>query len=194
MLGESNVGVIFTDGDPLSNDDSSTYGTDFNYRNTRLPGNKVLEANAWMQETDNPSSPGESSAYGFGISSPNNTGWNGCVSARQIEENFDPAAGFVNERGIRNSSGDLGYRWRFDGSRMVRTIEITSNVSRTERLDTGLLDRQDARMRVSVTTRNQDRFNLNFFSNKENIPLDFPIYQPSTVLDVSVKFSYTFRY
>ncbi|HEY5665148.1 MAG TPA: carbohydrate binding family 9 domain-containing protein [Gammaproteobacteria bacterium] len=42
VLGESNVGVIFTDGDPLSNESNSIYGTDFNYRNTRLPGNKVI--------------------------------------------------------------------------------------------------------------------------------------------------------
>ncbi|MGD8341548.1 MAG: sugar-binding protein [Gammaproteobacteria bacterium] len=179
VLGESNVGMIFTDGDPWSNDSSSTYGTDFNYRNTRLPGNKVIEANAWVQETDQEGVTDETGAYGFGISSPNTTGWNGGVSGRQIEENFDPAVGFVNETGIRSLSSDLGYRWRFGGDRMIRTIQVGTNTSRTELLATGLLDRQDSRLRVSVQTRNQDAIFVNYSTNKENVPFDFPIYRPS---------------
>ena len=178
VLGESNVGVIFTDGDPRSNDDSSTIGTDFNYRNTRLPGNKVLEANAWYQETDEQGVTDNDSAYGFGISSPNSTGWRGEVLGRQIEENFDPAVGFINETGIRNLSSQLAYRWRF-GSRTIRTINVATYASRTERLDTGLTDRQDSRLQFSVGTRTQDQFFFNYYTNKENIPLDFPIYRPS---------------
>ncbi|HEY5665147.1 MAG TPA: hypothetical protein VIV64_00385 [Gammaproteobacteria bacterium] len=134
-----------------------------------------------MQETDTPEFTDDNNAYGFGISSPNSTGWNGGVSGNQIEENFDPAVGFVNETGIRSLSSELGYRWRFGGDRMIRTIQFSTNASRTELLETGLLDRQDSRVRVSVTTRNQDSIFLNFSSNKENIPFNFPIYRPSNV-------------
>lgn len=178
VLGESNVGVIFTDGDPQSNESSSTFGTDFNYRNTRLPGNKVLEANAWLQETDEPGVNDNNRAYGFGIGSPNNTGWRGQVSGKQIEENFDPAVGFVNERGVRTLSGELGHRWRFGNAR-IRQINAGFNTSRTERLDTGMLDRQDSRLNFSIGTSNQDNLFFNLNSNKENIPFDFPIYRPS---------------
>ena len=54
MLGESTLGVIFTDGDPVSNVDNSLVGVDFQYLNTRLPGDRTLEAEAWYQETDTP--------------------------------------------------------------------------------------------------------------------------------------------
>ena len=53
VLGESALGVIMTDGDPLSNNDSSLAGTDFRYRNSQLPGGRLLEGQAWYQESDN---------------------------------------------------------------------------------------------------------------------------------------------
>ena len=181
VLGESNVGVIFTKGDPGSNLNSSTLGTDFNYRNTRLPGNKVLEANAWVQETDRQGVNDMNNAYGFGIGSPNATGWRGEVSGRRIEANFDPAVGFVNQTGIETLSGTLAHRWRYGGDRLIRTINVGTNTSRTERLDTGLLDRQDTRLQVSIGTRNQDNLFFNYSTNKENFPFDFPIYRPASV-------------
>ena len=42
-----------TDGDPQSNNDSSLAGTDFRYRNSQLPGGRLLEGQAWYQESDN---------------------------------------------------------------------------------------------------------------------------------------------
>ena len=56
VLGESTLGMIFTDGDPRSNVDNSLVGVDFQYLNTRLPGDRTLEAEAWYQETDTPGS------------------------------------------------------------------------------------------------------------------------------------------
>ena len=53
VLGESALGMIMTDGDPQSNNDSSLAGADFRYRNSRLPGGRLLESQAWYQETDN---------------------------------------------------------------------------------------------------------------------------------------------
>jgi hypothetical protein len=179
VLGESNVGVIFTDGDPQSNTDSSTIGTDFNYRNTRLPGNRVLEANAWYQEVDEAGITDLNSAYGWEISSPNQTGWRGGVSSRSIEENFDPAVGFVNETGIDTYNANLNYRLRFGGDRMIRNINTGIQTSITELRDTGLLDRQNTRLQFSIGTATQDNIFVNLSSDKENIPADFPIYRPS---------------
>ena len=56
-----------------------------------------------------------------------------------------PAVGFVNETGIETSSTELGYRWRF-GNNWLRDINLRAQTSRTERLDTGLLDRQNSRL------------------------------------------------
>jgi hypothetical protein len=179
VLGESNVGVIFTDGDPQSNTSSSTFGTDFNYRNTRLPGNRVLEANAWYQEVDEDGIVDLNRAYGWEVSSPNSTGWRGGVSSRSIEANFDPAVGFVNETGIDTHSANLNYRVRFGGDSLIRNINTGIQTSITERRDTGMLDRQNTRLQFSIGTSTQDNIFLNFSQDKENIPFDFAIYRPS---------------
>src|SRR5690606_33939760 len=52
ILSESQVGIIMTDGDSQSNLDSSLFGADIRYRNSRLPDNKNFEANAWIQKSD----------------------------------------------------------------------------------------------------------------------------------------------
>ena len=52
LLEESNVGMIVTEGNPGSTVDNSLAGVDFLYRNSRLPGGKLVEVNAWAQESD----------------------------------------------------------------------------------------------------------------------------------------------
>src|SRR5690606_14015285 len=47
VLQESSLGIILTAGDPNSNSDNKLAGLDFRYLNTRIPGGRVLEADAW---------------------------------------------------------------------------------------------------------------------------------------------------
>ena len=115
-LAESQVGIIFTDGDPQSNLDSSLIGTDFRYRNSQLPNNKTIEANAWIQKTDTEGKQGDDMAYSLSLSSPNQTGWRGAAVYSRIEQNFDPAVGFVNRAGIQDLALDGGYVHRLDSS------------------------------------------------------------------------------
>ena len=56
---ESTVGAVFTDGDPLNRRDNSLAGVDVLYRNSRLPGGRMLEAGAWYQATETEWLPGE---------------------------------------------------------------------------------------------------------------------------------------
>jgi hypothetical protein len=178
VLGESLVGVIVTDGDPHSNLDSTLVGTDFVYRNSRLPGGRVIQGEAWYQQTDTEGVDSENRAFGFGISSPNNVGWRGGASFKQIEENFDPAVGFVNQPGIRNYSADFGYRFRF-GTSYIRTAFGGLQASRTERLDSGLLDSESASVELNVATASQDRVFVNISQNRQVLINDFRIYTAS---------------
>ena len=100
ILQESTIGLIATDGDPRSNTDNSVKGVDLYYRNTRLPGGKLFETNAWYQQSDTPGISDNDKAYGFRISAPNNLGFRGGVIHNHIEASFNPALGFVNRRGI----------------------------------------------------------------------------------------------
>lgn len=175
VLEESTAGIIVTDGDPHSNLDSSTVGADFLYRNSRLPGGRLIESEAWYMQTDKEGVDENDRAFGFGISSPNNVGWNGGVDFKHIEQNFDPAVGFVNQPDIRNSSLDVGYRWRF-GNRYIRTISTDVDVSRTERLESGILDSEEIGMGFNVSTASQEQLFLNLHRNRKVLIEGFPIY------------------
>ena len=54
--------MIVTEGNPGSTVDNSLVGVDFLYRNSRLPGGKLVEVNAWAQESDSEGETGDQSA------------------------------------------------------------------------------------------------------------------------------------
>ncbi len=64
VLEESSAGVIVTAGDPRSNLDNSLVGVDFLYNNTRLPGGRALQGEAWYQESDTEGLDTNQRAYG----------------------------------------------------------------------------------------------------------------------------------
>ncbi len=110
---ESDFGFIATKGDPNSDLDNSLMGVDYNYRTTRFKGDKRLNANAWYQESNTQGVNVGQTAYGFGISYPNDK-WDGYMDYRRIEDNFNPALGFVNRRGVELVDSQMRYRHRLD--------------------------------------------------------------------------------
>lgn len=178
VLSESAVGVIVTDGDPHSNLDSSLLGTDFRYRNSRLPAGRLLEAQAWYQQTDTDGISGDDRAFGYGVSVPSNTGWRGTLSSRQIEANFDPAVGFVNRTGIRDYAIDFGYRQRYR-DRWLRSVYVGVDGYRVERLDTGGVESENVGLRISTQNNTNDGFFARLVSNREVLLEDFVVYAAS---------------
>jgi hypothetical protein len=178
VLGESTAGVIVTQGDPHSNLDSSLVGADFLYRNTRLPNGSVIAGEAWYQQTDTEGVEGDNRAFGFGFSVPNNVGWNGGVNFKQIEENFDPAVGFVNQPDIRDYSTSFGYRFRF-GDSYIRTVSGGLSASRTERIAAGILDSESISAEFNMATASQDRMFVNISRNRQVLIEPFRIYAAS---------------
>jgi len=137
VLEESSVGLIMTDGNPNSNLENSLGGFDFQYRNTRLPGGRTLEAEAWMQQSDTEGLDGEDSARGVSVQLPTSVGFRGSVEIKEFEENFYPALGFLNRSGIRDSSFGVGYMYRPRGG-SVQSMLFNLDAQRIEYLDGGL--------------------------------------------------------
>ena len=113
VLGESSLGFVATSGDPRSNLDNSLIGADFRYLNTRLNNGKRLDGNLWYQKTDTEGISGDDAAFGATIRYPSETGWKGGFTAREVQENFNPALGFVSREDVRQYWGDVGYTHRF---------------------------------------------------------------------------------
>jgi hypothetical protein len=185
VLGESAVGMIVTDGDPQSNNDSSLFGTDFRYRNSRLTGNRLLEAQAWYQESDNTGlntrtgsafTDEDNRAFGVGVNMPNSVGWRGGFSSRQIEDNFYPAVGFIDRIGIRDEALDFGHQWRFAG-KALRSIYTGFDGYRVEKLDTGVDESKIKALRLTMQNNTQDSLFMRAVVNQEFLQAPFVIYR-----------------
>jgi hypothetical protein len=184
VFGESAVGMIVTDGDPQSNNDSSLFGTDFRFRNSRLAGNRVLEAQGWYQESDNtglntrtgaPFSDDDNRAFGLGVSMPNSVGWRGGFSSRQIEDNFYPAVGFIDRIGIRDQALDFGHQWRF-ADKGLRSLYTGFDGYRVEKLDTGIDESEVLALRLTMQNNTQDNLFMRAVVNREFLDEPFVIY------------------
>ncbi len=184
VLEESTVGIIVTDGDPRSNRDSSLMGADFRYRNSRLPGGKLVEAQAWYQQTDNTdingqSIDGEDRAYGVGVSLPSVTGWRAGYAQKFIEENYFPAVGFIDRTGVRDTQANFGYQYRKrDSDGWLRGIYTGIDYYRQDLLDSGQLDTEILSLRLwSIDSNRNDRTWGQYMINREILVEEFVIYR-----------------
>jgi hypothetical protein len=158
VLSESQFGVMMTDGDPQSNLDNTLYGADFRYRNSRLPNNKTVEVNAWVQQTDTEGKQGDDMAYSLALSSPNRNGLRGTAIYTRVEQNFDPAVGYVNRTGVEEYALEGGYSYLLPVSSYFASYNVTVDGYRAELLSSGELSSQDVGIRFALYNRTRDRF------------------------------------
>ena len=179
ILNESLLGVIATSGDPRSNIDNSLIGADFRYRNSRLPGNKVVEGEVWYQQTDTDGISGDNSSWGLGISSPNTNGWRGGYRYKRIEDNFNPAMGFVNQTGIEDHALDFGFRQFLQPGNYVRSVYAGFDSYRNSDLNSGQLISQVSDVRVNANNNIGDSVSASIVRTREVLSRPFTIYRAS---------------
>jgi hypothetical protein len=101
LLQESYVGVVFTHGNPDVNITSQTYGADVRLATSNFLGkSKNLIFNAYGLKTQNEGVSERDLSYGMSLHYPNDL-IDMEVIWRDIQENFDPALGFVPRSGLR---------------------------------------------------------------------------------------------
>ncbi|HSG66994.1 MAG TPA: DUF5916 domain-containing protein, partial [Gammaproteobacteria bacterium] len=180
VLAESTIGLIVTDGDPTSNIDNSVLGVDFRYLNSRFPGGRQLEGDLWLQRSDTEGLDGDDAAYGFRLRSPNNAGWRGGVGLAEIEANFNPAMGYVNRVGIRDTTVDVGYTHYGSGDFWQRVF-FGFDAQRVNLLDGGDLQSQTVVARVfEADTNTSDTVEYHYIASKEVVAEPFTLYEDPT--------------
>jgi hypothetical protein len=174
LLEESSIGMILTEGNPGKIADNSLAGADFRYRNSRLPGGKLVEVNAWLQESDTEGASGDQSAYGFRAETPNNSGWRGGVRFERLGEHFDPGLGFLNRPGIKslNLATNFTHRPR-EG--LFRSVAGGYDAERTELLN-GRLQSQSVRYSlIELENRLGDALSVEHEAEQEDLDEPFEI-------------------
>lgn len=131
------LGGIVTDGDPAGEGDNTVVGFDANLRSTTLLDGERINASVWGLKSDSEGVRGDDAAYGVSVSYPNDP-WRWELRAKEIQEDFEPALGFVPRRGIRKVTGNLSFgpRSPIDGLRRtlhrVEGLLITDVHGRTQ--------------------------------------------------------------
>jgi len=174
VFDESALGMIFTDGDPTSNDSNSVIGTDFLYRNSDGFLGQIVEGKLWLQKSSTSGLDGQDQAWGAAIGLPNDR-IDARLSAIEIQENFKPALGFVNRTGIRQYGGTFRYRTRPEKGRWRAINNRIDAVLVTDMA--GELLSQNIRLRpVTFYSHRDDFLMFEWQQRKENVLEDFQLF------------------
>ena len=174
VLSESSLGALVTSGDPRSNLDNTVVGVDFRYLNSRLPGGRELQGEAWFQQSDTEGLDGDDQAFGLRLQMPNNTGFRAGIGIKELQQNFNPALGFVNRRGIRDQTIELGYTHRPRDS-SLRSIFGGVDIQRIDLLGGGLQSEVISVRPLELENNARDSFDLRYTANTELITDFFEI-------------------
>ena len=174
LLAESSIGMILTEGNPGAADDNSLAGVDFLYRNSRLPGGRLVEVSAWMQESDTAGETRDQGAYGLRVGMPNNSGWRGGLGFTKLDEGFDPGLGFLNRSGIREVDFGAQYTHR-PREGWLRSISSGFDAERTEGLDGELESQSVSYGLIGLENRFGDQLEVEIEAEQDVLDEDFEI-------------------
>ncbi len=172
VLEESSVGFISTAGDPTTNDYNYLAGIDFNYRNSKFLGDKVLTGAAYVQKSFSEAAQGDDLSFGIRAAYPNDiVRWS--LGFGEVQENFNPGLGFTRRRGIREFFGNFRYRHR--PQTWIRTLEHQTRFFIVTDLDnelqTGILTLNP----IEIANQDGDQIELSLILNREVLSRNFEI-------------------
>ena len=173
------VGAIMTDGNPQSNKDNRLVGTDLRYRNTNFFGSALETVGFFQQSQTEGVADKDAASYGLGVVLPNAEGWQGLYYYKRVEDNFNPAVGFVNRTGIEDHHLNFGHRRFMAPGQYFRSVLYGFDGYRAETLEDGKLLTETLGLRVSSFTNTNDTWFSRIIYNKEVLATPFTIYRPT---------------
>ncbi len=140
FLEQSYVGAIFTGGDPQRPSFGSTVGADLRLATSNFLGSsRNMIFNAWGLKTSREGITDNNNSYGFAAHWDNDR-FQGQVMWREIQENFDPAIGFVQRSNVRMLRLGASFNPRPKPSSGIQQMFHDAFYTRFTRLDNGLLE------------------------------------------------------
>lgn len=122
---ESYAGMLYTRRDDrlAGAEVLQTAGLDSVLRTSRFLGRKTIEWSNWFLWTTNPLDTGGDIGRGSRLAFPNDPFYFD-FSYRELQENYDPAVGFLQRRGIRRYNPEVGYTWRFGAHPWLQSLQV----------------------------------------------------------------------
>ena len=137
---QSYIGAIATAGNPTLPIQSSTIGMDLRLATSDFLGSsRNMVFNAYGLKSNNEGVSGKDASYGFAAHYPNDR-YAAQVIWREIQENFDPAIGFVQRRNVRMLRVGGSFNPRPKRSTGIQQMFHDVFYTRFTRLDNGLVE------------------------------------------------------
>ena len=141
---QSYVGALVTAGNPALSADATTMGVDLRLATSDILGSgRNFVFNAWGLESENEGVSDNDAAFGFAAAFPNDR-YDAQIQWREIQENFDPALGFVQRRNVEMLRLGASFNPR-PKNQWLGIQQMYHDIFYTEftRLDNGLVESRD---------------------------------------------------
>jgi hypothetical protein len=190
LFAQSYAGMIYTwrharDGGPHLH----TAGVDFNLTTSTFRGAQNLAFGGYYVENNTPGAEGGGASFGLRLNFPNEP-WNGLVSYREIQEQYDPAIGFVQRRAIRRVNPRLRYTPRLASHPFIRSFTFEHNLILAMNLENELLTREFNLTPLRVDLHSGDNISLGVTPTFERLDRAFTIHR-GVVLPEGAKYDFT---
>ncbi|WP_462162961.1 carbohydrate binding family 9 domain-containing protein [Pseudoalteromonas xiamenensis] len=189
------VGLITTQGSADNRDNSGLWGVDYRYENS-IFNEQRIEGYGWYQETEKQHEDEDTKAYGIQLYLPNDAVYFR-AKYRYVGDDFDPALGFVNRKGVQYYEfvNHLRYRptdgWLADHINYFQTNVFywQTDDTNNERLS------QEYRLRpFQVEFKDSSFFYIQHETRKENLKTPFKMGRNITFNNDEFKFSRWYAY
>ncbi len=141
---QSYVGALVTSGNQALATDATTMGVDLRLATSDILGSgRNFVFNAWGLQSDNEGISDDDASFGFAAAFPNDR-YDAQVQWREIQENFDPALGFVQRNNVRMLRLGASFNPR-PKNQWLGIQQMYHDIFYTEfkRLDNGLVESRD---------------------------------------------------
>jgi hypothetical protein len=189
FLRESYAGLLYTrraDHVPGAID-RHTVGADAALRTSTFLGSRTLEWSTWFIHTTNPSldsardDPGRNIGRGSRVAFPNDPFYFD-FSYRELQDNYDPAVGFLQRRGSRRFNPEIGYTTRFRDHSWLRWIQYELDWDwYADDEDNRLLTQTYQIKPLTISFSDGSEFAYEMHPTYEHLERDFEIYEGITL-------------
>lgn len=173
---QTTVGLIGTNGRPVEDGDSQTFGVDFAHRVPRFLGDTDLQIGAELvgSHTSGPDGDGETvalEARGRGRE------WDYGLASRWTSREFNPELGFLRRAGTKQVRGDLGYSPRFAEGGTFRNARFELQAEAWLDWDGSAQELEFELDSLGLETHDGDRFNVSVERGYERVDEDFTVFR-----------------
>ncbi|MBI3049081.1 MAG: carbohydrate binding family 9 domain-containing protein [Acidobacteria bacterium] len=188
---QSYFGALYTRRDPraAAGRTRQTAGLDFSMATSAFRGSQNLEVNGWFLHATRPDGRGGRTALGGTFDYPNDR-WSARYESTQVQEDFDPAVGFIRRRSYRRYAPMVQFAPRPDHHPYIRQVRFNATLDVMTDLRNDLITRDIDATLLGINFHSQDYVAVSATRRRERLDDAFQI-APDITLPLGAVYDFT---